>query len=111
MKITRLCRPQPGPVPTFRQTRLASACGLLLAGVAAAHAQDAAPAPLVAASAVPTPLPIRPSAAASSPRLKRSGTEAGLDIKQTLVGFSGPPMALLAKGPQGAMGAADRRWG
>jgi TonB-dependent receptor len=53
MKITRLCRPQPGYVPTFRQTRLATACGLLLAGAAAAHAQGAtaAEAPASAASA------------------------------------------------------------
>ena len=35
--------------PSFRRTRLASACGLLLAGVTAAHAQGAA-APAVAAS-------------------------------------------------------------
>jgi TonB-dependent receptor len=53
MKITRLCRPQPGHPPTFRRTRLASACGLLLAGVTAAHAQGAATAaaPASAASA------------------------------------------------------------
>ena len=42
MKITH--------APSFRRTRLASACGLLLAGAAAAHAQGAA-APAVAASA------------------------------------------------------------
>ena len=36
--------------PSFRRTRLASACGLLLAGVTAAHAQGAA-APAGAASA------------------------------------------------------------
>lgn len=53
MKITRLCRPRPGPLPSFRQTRLATACGLLLAGIGAAHAQgaSAAAAPASAASA------------------------------------------------------------
>ena len=53
MKITRLCQPQPGHPPSFRPPRLASACGLLLAGVTAAHAQGAASAatPASAASA------------------------------------------------------------
>jgi TonB-dependent receptor len=37
--------------PSFRRTRLASACGLLLAGVTVAHAQGAAPGPASAASA------------------------------------------------------------
>ena len=37
--------------PSFRRTRLASACGLLLAGVTAAHGQGAAPAPAPMASA------------------------------------------------------------
>ena len=43
MKITH--------APSFRRTRSASACGLLLAGVTVAHAQGAAPAPTSAASA------------------------------------------------------------
>ncbi len=53
MKITRLYRPQPRHAPSFRRTRLASACGLLLAGVTAAHGQGAtaAEAPASAASA------------------------------------------------------------
>ena len=37
--------------PSFRRTRLASACGLLLAGVTAAHAQGAAPAAAAASAA------------------------------------------------------------
>ena len=37
--------------PSFRRTRLASACGLLLAGVTVAHAQGAAPGPASSASA------------------------------------------------------------
>ncbi|MFL6680893.1 MAG: TonB-dependent receptor [Burkholderiaceae bacterium] len=37
--------------PSFRRTRLASACGLLLAGVTAAHAQGAAPAAPAASAA------------------------------------------------------------
>src|SRR6516164_4601038 len=43
--------------PSFRRTRLASACGLLLAGVTAAHAQGAAAAaaPASAASAAERP--------------------------------------------------------
>ena len=41
--------------PSFRRTRLASACGLLLAGVTAAHAQGAAPAAAPAASAADKP--------------------------------------------------------
>jgi len=36
--------------PSFRRTRLASACGLLLAGVTAAHAQGAAPAAAAASA-------------------------------------------------------------
>src|ERR1700752_4938115 len=37
--------------PSFRRTRLASACGLLLAGVTAAHTQGATPAAAPASAA------------------------------------------------------------
>ncbi len=51
MKNTSLIRPRPGLAPAFRQTRLATACGLLLAGVTAAHAQAAAGAAAAASGA------------------------------------------------------------
>ncbi len=53
MNITRHGRAQPGSTPDLRRTRLATACGLLLAGATAAQAQGAAAAapPASAASA------------------------------------------------------------
>ncbi len=52
MNTTRLSQPRASQAPAFRRTCLASACGILLAGVSPAHAQAAAAAaPATAASA------------------------------------------------------------